>query len=304
MPWGYQTTRRNQMPFDHPFQLAGCGADCGGRYRGSAVSGARTGARRLQELAGEFSGRDLSVLRQVADFRLMSARQISAVHFSIVEHASAASAARACRRSLERLSRDRALIRLERRIGGIRAGSSSFIYAIGPVGERLLNLPGPRYRHREPSAAFVAHTLAVADLVVAITAAVRRGDLEILHLEAEPMCWRRVGLSGGGTTMLRPDLFVGIGVGALEYRWFCEVDLGTEHLPTLLRKCHAYETYYRSGAEQAAHGVFPTVVWIMDNQQRARRLSDAIADQRTLTRELFTVITPDRAVETLRGGAL
>ena len=83
--------------------------------------------------------------------------------------------------------------------------------------------------------------------------------------------------------MLRPDLFVSLGVGDFEHRWFCEVDRGTEHLPAILRKCRQYEAYYATGAEQRDHGVFPRACWIVPDQRRAdhgcgERRSDERAD--------------------------
>ena len=95
------------------------------------------------------SGRDLAIVGQVADVRLMTARQIEVIHFAPTDHENAAAAARACRRTLERLNRERLLIRLERRIGGARAGSASFIYALGPLGHPVLALS--THHRGEPS---------------------------------------------------------------------------------------------------------------------------------------------------------
>ena len=99
-------------------------------------------AKGLEQLRERLSGRDLAIIGQVADLRLMSARQIEAVHFPASEHDSQPAAARARQRVLGRLVRDRLLIRLERRIGGVRAGSAGFVFAVGPVGYRLLAAGG------------------------------------------------------------------------------------------------------------------------------------------------------------------
>lgn len=246
------------------------------------------------------SGRDLSIVGQVSDLRLMTARQIQAIHFPLAEHDNSAAAARACRRSLERLHREQLLIRLDRRIGGARAGSASFIYALGPAGHRILALSSPRPRFREPSAVFGDHTLAAAQLVVELTLAARAGLVELLVCQPEPRCWRTFSLAAQ-STLLRPDLFVSLGVGDFEHRWFCEVDRGTEHLPALIRKCRVYEQYYATGKEQAAHGVFGRVCWIVPTVARAERLRTAIDHDRRLTDELFTITTTDRAIAVLRG---
>lgn len=231
----------------------------------------------------------------------MSARQIEVVHFPVGEHETDAAAARASRRCLERLARDRLLVRLERRIGGVRAGSGSFVYALGPVGHRVLRREQPRPRYREPTALFVDHTLAVAQLVVDVTVAARAGSVELLGCQAEPRCWRQF-TSTSGLTTLRPDLFVSVGVGEFEHRWFCEADRGTEHLPALIRKCRHYEAYYATGTEQAIHGVFPRVCWLVPDARRAERFRKAIDADGRLTDALFVVATTDQALEVLKGG--
>lgn len=255
----------------------------------------------LDDLRDELSGRDLAIIGQVADLRLMTGRQIESVHFMADEHETAPAAARACRRTLVRLDRKRLLIRLERRIGGMRAGSGSFIYALGPVGHRMLRREQPRPRYREPSAVFVDHTLAITQLVIDLTIAARTGSLEVLACQPEPRCWRQF-TSAAGVTVLRPDLFVSIGMDEFEHRWFCEVDRGTEHIPALIRKCRQYEAYYATGAEQADHGVFPRVCWIVSDARRVARLRKGIDADRRLTDPLFVVTTTDRAIDVLKGG--
>ncbi|MCU1392041.1 MAG: hypothetical protein JWM34_469 [Ilumatobacteraceae bacterium] len=112
----------------------------------------------------------------------------------------------------------------------------------------------------------------------------------MLGLQTEPWCWRRYSASIGGEAILRPDLFVSIGQGDLEHRWFVEVDRGTEHLPTLLRKCRAYDSYYRSGVEQAEHDVFPRVAWLVSSKRRRSQLRAAIDRDKHLSPAMFAVV--------------
>ena len=278
----------------------------------------RVGRRGLETLRDDLSGRDIAIVRQIADLRLMSGAHVEAIHFSTNDHATASAAARAARRVLERLARNGLIVRLDRRIGGIRAGSTAFVYALGPVGHRLLAETAiARPRLREPSLPFADHTLAITQLVVDMTVAARRGELEVLGLQTEPWCWRRFTASLGGEGILRPDLFTLIGQGDFEYRWFVEVDRGTEHLPTLIRKCRAYDAYYRSGIEQATHGVFPRVAWLVTSAKRRDQLRRAIDQDRQLPDGMFIVAeigdavavltSTDRGVETsqqqTKGGA-
>jgi hypothetical protein len=255
----------------------------------------------VAELRERLSGRDLRVIRQVAELRLMSARQIQALHFPTSEHQDERAATRARQRVLTRLCRQRLLVALERRIGGIRAGSAGLVLALGPVGGRVLAQGGPRPRAYEPSWRFVDHTLAIAQLVVDVRLAAQAGSLEVLACQAEPACWRTVpGM--GGQLVLRPDAFLALGVGEYELRWFIEVDRSSESLPTVLRKCRLYADYYQAGTEQAAHGgVFPRVCWVVPDERRAERVQAAIARDRSLLDRLFVVTTSASVIATLRG---
>jgi hypothetical protein len=261
----------------------------------------RLSSQGLRILREEFALRELAIVEQVAELRLMTGKQIGAVHFPTEAGSNAELAARSCRRTLERLTHSRLLIRLERRVGGIRAGSTSFIYTLGPVGQRLLAMGGPRRRFREPSATFADHTLAVTQLVVDLILASRQGRFELLATQSEPTCWRSFS-TVGGRQMLRPDLFVSLGVGDYEHRYFLEIDRGTEHLPAVLRKSRIYNAYYRSGREQSKHGVFPRVLWIVPDERRLHQVARGLSDYKRLTAGLFNVATTPRAIESLAGG--
>lgn len=264
----------------------------------------RTGSKGLEVVRHELTGRDLAIIGQVAELRLLSAVQLKDVHFPVGDHDNDAAAMRACQRVLIRLVRDRLLIRLERRLGGVRAGSSSFVYALGSVGQRVLTPDGARRRRLyEPTPRFLDHTLAIAQIVVDATNAARRNELEVLMSQAEPRCHRQFS-ANGGWAVLKPDLFVNLGVDDYEHRWFVEVDMSTESLPVVLRKCQLYEDYYQTGKEQEAHGVFPKVCWVVPNEVRAQRIRDGIKRDRKLTDRLFVVTTADKTLDVLKGGAL
>lgn len=266
--------------------------------RGTAPRRRYVSARGLIQTREQLSDRDLAIIRQVVELRLMSARQIQAIHFPSGAHLSEASATRARQRVLARLIRDGLLATLRRRVGGVRAGSAGLVVAAGPLARRVLRLDGPRRRFHEPTERFFAHTLAVSQVVVGLTLAAREGLLDSLEVQAEPRCWRQlIGLSG--RRVLRPDLYLALGAGEYELRWFCEVDQSTESLPTILHKCRLYADYYRSGTEQAKHGVFPRVCWIAPDETRAERIEAAIVSDRSLPERLFLVTTSMQAVVTL-----
>jgi hypothetical protein len=246
------------------------------------------------------------VLRGVARHRYLTTRQIEGFWFH--DHATALAGARVCRRVLRRLAELRVLDHLERRIGGVRAGSASYVWRVGTVGDRLLrdSMDGPRRRQREPGLLFLDHCLAVAGAHLALVQAHRRGELELIEVQTEPACWRHHTGLGGARLVLQPDLYVETGDPsdpAFINCWFVEVDRGTEHPARLLAKCGRYETYRRAGREQAAPGSFPLVVWVMRDQQRAERLAAAIRRDAGLDDRLYRVTTAEQFVGVIRGGA-
>ena len=105
-----------------------------------------------------------------------------------------------------------------------------------------------------------------------------------------------------GRSLLRPDLFMMIAAGEHELRWFIEVDRATHHAPALLRKARLYENYYRAGIEQAEHGVFPRVLWVVPSHERAGELT-RLFGRSEFTEGLMVVATESQAVTALAGDA-
>ena len=101
----------------------------------------RIGSRELGRLERSLSARDRQILLAVEEHRFLTARQIE--HLLFTGHASQLTATRICRRVLQRLTEARVLVRLERRVGGARAGSASYVYAVGPAGDRILQRRKP-----------------------------------------------------------------------------------------------------------------------------------------------------------------
>lgn len=82
-------------------------------------------------------------------------------------------------------------------------------------------------------------------------------------------------------------------------RRLAEVDLGTEHLPRIQAKC---QMYMKTGAYQAAHGLFPAVVWLSPDSARRAALRAAVADTRGLRAAVFQVSSPTGFVRRLARG--
>jgi protein involved in plasmid replication-relaxation len=256
-------------------------------------------ARGLDQLRERLSERDLEIVRRVVEWRLLSARQIQALCFPTnEEHANEQAAVRARQRVLARLCRERLLVALDRRVGGVRAGSAGLVLAPGPIAHRVLG-DSSRRRAYEPSIRFFAHTLAVSQLVVDVMLAARSGALELLEAQAEPACWRSVS-DLHGRRWLKPDAFLSLAVQGYDVRWWIEIDKATESLTTVLDKCRLYAAYRQTGREQASgDGAFPRVCWVVPDEVRAARLRQAIAGDRRLPDELFVVGTAERAVTAL-----
>ena len=261
------------------------------------MSGGTLSRAELENLREDLSGRDVAIVSQVADLRLMTARQIEAVHFPLGDHDPTPAAARACRRCLGRLTRDRLLVRLERRIGGVRAGSGLLRLrprSGGSPGPRRRAQPRPRYR--EPTAMFVDHTLAVAQLVTDLTCAARSGLDGVAGLPARAAVLATVHLGPGASPRCGPDLFVSLGDGEFELRWFCEVDRGSEHLPALIRKCRLYESYYaHRGRTGHPRGVPPGVLAGPRRPPGRAAPHAPCATTARLTDALFIVATTNQA---------
>jgi hypothetical protein len=253
------------------------------------------------DLGFHLTDRDIRILEVLERHRLLTTRQIQRLHLPAKpfgDHASVSAATRGTTRILGRLEGFKAVARLERRIGGQEHGSALTIWHLGSAGERYLRHrrgDTARAHYLEPGRPFIAHTLAVADIAVTLHEHADAGQFELLEIAPEPACWRPF-TTGSSSTVLKPDLFAVTADPLTETHSFVEVDLDTEHLPAVLRKCRVYQRYFRTGEEQAQRGLFPAVVWIVPTTKRARQLQDAIHNARDLDATLFWITTTDQAL--------
>ncbi len=257
-------------------------------------------AARLRELESALSLRDLDVVHRVAALRFVSGDQLARLCF---ESNDPASARRAARRALLRLVRFDVLTRLPRSVGGVRAGSSGFVYRLGVAGRRLAMgrgwIGGVRSTYeRVPGLLFVRHTLDIAELHAQLTEADRAGHVELLELEAEPACWRRYEASFQPAT-LKPDSYVRLGVGEYEDSFFIEIDRGTEGSRAIGGQLERYVEYHASGREQRRHGVFPKVLWLTPDEGRRQAIVGCIERLPKESRELFETAEGSDAIKRL-----
>ncbi len=263
----------------------------------------RLSQARLVALAAELSERDRQIIETVVRLRLVSGTQLERLFFAATPNP--ASRARLARRTLARLVSLRLLDRLERRIGGVRAGAAGHVYYATSARQRLVAYwQGEGLRRArsgyEPVASFVRHTLGIAESYVQLVEAERAGSVELLDFQPEPAAWQSFTGPGGARLMLKPDAFVRLGISAEEEeRAYLEIDCGTEGRAALARKCRAYLMAWQAGVGGA---VFPRVVWITTTERRVALLTAVCASMPAEAWKLFVVTTPERALAVLTGG--
>jgi len=269
----------------------------------------RTYRSRIDVIANQLSDRDRAILRTVDQHGFLTVEQIRTLHFANL----APTSHRRATQVLARLRERRLLGALAQRVGGTHGGSHGLIHYVDVVGDRILHNRSGRGARRasEPSARFVGHRLAVADAHIALIAADRSGDLELVDSAVEPASWRTSTGVGGARLTLKPDLYAETATNDdFVHAWFIEIDLGTESIPTLLRKCRDYESYRQTGIEQDRHGSFPLVVWSITHRDpakaEARRhaLVHAIARDRKLPSALFRIVAPGQLLPVIRNGGV
>ena len=134
--------------------------------------GLRRAAGHVERLRESLSERDWAVMRDVARLRLVTGEQLERLHFAELTEPSRPVVRR---RVLGRLVQARVLATLERRIGGVRAGSA------GPgllPRCRRATAPGHGRASRRmdpPGERYVRHVLAVAGVFVDLTERARAG---------------------------------------------------------------------------------------------------------------------------------
>jgi len=267
----------------------------------------RISKRRLEEYDRILGERDKSILRSLRKLRYLTANQIRRLHYT--DNATLNAAQRATRRMMSKLQGYGVVESLERRIGGVRAGSNAFVWTLTEAGVHLLHLNDPEFSFRkrgfEPSLNFLNHTLAVSEVYIQLKEVCRRYQLGLVRAEMEPECWRGYTGEDGKPATMKPDMFAVTANGDYEDSWFIEVDLATESPNKIVSKCCRYVHYCKSGIEQKEHDVFPLVVWLVYNENRKTKLQQYIADCRDIpeaSKAIFTVIMPYEFDTLIRGG--
>ncbi len=246
----------------------------------------RVTTRSVDQLRDRLSPTDWAVMETLDRIDTASARQLRRLHWPDRTQA------RTARRRLSQLTEMRVISRLDRRIGGVRAGSDGHIYRLDVAGKRLLgNTPGRR--PHTPGRTFLNHTLAVTEVYVRAIEASRTDAVEVDEFQTEPACWQT-----WGAGVLKPDAYLITVTPEFEDHWFIEVDRATESTTTILRKAGVYERYHRTGIEQDRIGLFPRVLWVVPTERRKSQLVDALGLRSPDQWRLHQIVTDDEIPNT------
>jgi hypothetical protein len=239
----------------------------------------RVGIPYTMAIAEQLTSRDWAILRTLHRCRLVTGRQLQRLHFA---HLSPNSQTARRSRVLARLVRLRVIAVAERpaiRLGG---GSASPLYFLDTAGATLLSiLTDPKGTREQtvrrpglPGDRFTAHMLTVTELYVQAVEAERAGRFALGAFAAEPASWWT---SSDGMT-LKPDAYLRAERGDISDRWWVEIDLGTESIPTVAAKLRRYTRFAETGG-RGPGGVLPAVLITTPGDQRARAIQTrAIAD--------------------------
>lgn len=203
----------------------------------------------------QIAARDLAIIRLVGRFNQLTAGQIAAIVF--YENSSKTASTRV----LARLTKDRYIARINRRLpGGSKGGSPQYVYQIGPEGWRLFS------RSRwSPSSAVNFHSLAIGDAYVQALQVERQGLGAISSVTTEPESHTVI-----ANQDLRPDLHIDFDVPALRasISLYIEVDLATERQKQLKEKM---ERYYQAW-KHTEDSTFPLIVFLAPDDYRRQEI--------------------------------
>lgn len=249
--------------------------------RGSYVTTAS-----VVELKERLLPADWAVLRDVETMRVAAALDLQ-----VLANLRQPVPVRTFRRRLQRLHDQGVLARLERRVGGVSAGSAGWVYVLGVVGQRLLDDQGVASVRRPwtPRPSWLRHALASSHLYVVVKSAEAAGKFQLRQYQSEPDCWRPF-MDEQRQVVLKPDAFISVEIGDEIASLFIEVDCATESPVTLRAKQAVYWSHYLTNQEQAAHGLYPEVLWLVPTVERRAVIERVIASHAEPAQVLHRVV--------------
>lgn len=248
----------------------------------------------LDLLKPQLSDRDLAIIHEVGRFKLMRADQLERLFFTEYEvdgqrrAYSPVSRARNRQAVLKRLVDQEILATVgERQQGGVRRGSSGFLYRLDKTGQYLAEQTSSQ--PRRPLTTYKPHWdhyLAIAEVYVALVEAQRAGMFRRLRFDVEPYCWRSF-----RDQRVKPDGFVQVDVDrgerTIRGSFFLEVDRAQEwgkQIPTKLDGYISYRVH-----EQSLGRATPRILLLAPTDTRVAYLAAEVAKKAAGYQALFGV---------------
>lgn len=227
--------------------------------------------------ADRLTPREWEIVGTLRRCRVATGAQLQRLHFSELAGRSAV-AVRS--RVLGRLADLRVIKAEPRRVGGPGGGSASPVYLLDTAGATVLRMrtdpdAGTAVRPASlPGDRFLAHLLAETELYVQAVEADRAGRFKLAAFAAEPKSW----WTCRDGSVLKPDAFIRVERTqpdstnpkrtVVTDRWWVEVDLGTETIPTIAARLRPYAKFRASG-QTGPGGLVPGVFVATLGAQRA-----------------------------------
>ena len=250
-------------------------------------------------LARELAARHTTSLSHLARVRLLTGAHLDRLLAN--PETTTETTARDRRRIMTRLHDLGLVTTLERRIGGVRAGSAGRIYTLTPAGHHVLTAlsdqPCPPHvkKPTTPGPLFLAHTLAISDIYVQLIEASRHHNVTMSSFVTEPHCWRPT----GGGDYLKPDAYCVLSTTTHQDCWWLENDQATESTPRIRAKCRTYLDFLIHGGV-GPDDVPPRILFAAPDHPRAQAINNVITTHTTTeTQHMITITTQEDAPQFL-----
>ena len=164
----------------------------------------------------ELSIQEGHVLKFLLKAKYVTTKQLARLYFT--DSVSSSTALRRANLTTKKLNEKDYIGHLDRRIGGVRSGSGSFVWAISIKGLKWLKYFKPslaitRQNNYEPTWHHLEHTLAISEIFVQLTELKNRHSIQSIDkFQFEPNCWRGWLDNHAGRMILKPDCYTFIPV--------------------------------------------------------------------------------------------
>ena len=213
-------------------------------------------AKILIMISGEISGiylrpRDVVLLRDLFESRIMSLAHVSALHFG--------GKSPMAKKRVQKLKKAGLLRERPRRVSDpsvlfLTLKAFRLLHANGHVSDYPGIGEASFEKRSQVSSLTVSHELEVMDVKAAIVPAINRtSQYTVAEFSTWPVLYKfRACRANGERAIVKPDGFVRIHEkepdgGKYEHAFFLEVDRSTESLEVLADKAHCYVDFYRTG---------------------------------------------------------